>query len=96
MAHFVWRRSRDEHREESLVTPPVVTIACLTKPHLISFTFSLLVVKAALHLPFSFLSKLVLLKPKKEKCLGATVINTAFFNEVMEITKTVKTLNLAK
>ena len=29
-------------------------------------------------------------------CLGATVIITAFFNEVMDITKTVKTLNLAK
>ena len=32
----------------------------------------------------------------KRKCLGATVIITAFFNEVMDITKTVKTLNLAK
>ena len=34
---------------------------------------------------------------KKEKnYLGATVIITAFFNEVMDITKTVKNLNLAK
>ena len=32
----------------------------------------------------------------KRKCLGATVIITAFFNEVMDITKTVKTVNLAK
>ena len=36
------------------------------KPHPISFTFSLLVLKAALHLRFSLLSKLVLFKPKKE------------------------------
>ena len=46
---------------------------------------------------FRLLSKLVLFKPKrKKKCLGMTVIITAFFNEVIDITKTVKTLNLAK
>ena len=33
---------------------------------------------------------------KKKKCIGATIIITAFFNEVMDITKTAKTLNLAK
>ena len=38
----------------------------------------------------------MLFKPKRKKCLGATVIITAFFDEVMNITKTVKTLNLAK
>ena len=47
-------------------------------------------------MPFSLLSKLELFKPKRKKCLGATVIITAFFNEAMGITKTVKTLNLAK
>ena len=31
-----------------------------------------------------------------KKCIGATVIITAIFNEVMDITNTVKTLNLAK
>ena len=46
-------------------------------------------------MPFSLLSKLVLFKPKKNS-IGATVIMTAFFNEVMDITKTVKTPNLAK
>ena len=33
---------------------------------------------------------------KEKKCLGATVIIIAYFNEVMDITKTVKTINLAK
>ena len=37
------------------------------KPRPISFTFSLLVLKAALHLPFSLLSKLVLFKPKRKQ-----------------------------
>ena len=64
MAHFVWRRWRVEHKEESLVTPAAE--ACYTKPHPISFTFSLLGLKAALHLPSSLLSKLVLFKPKKD------------------------------
>ena len=68
-----------EHGEQSLVTPPAVSVACDTKPRPISFTFSLLVSKAALHLP------------KRKKSLGSTVIITAFFNEVMDITKTVKT-----
>ena len=74
-----------------------VPVACHTKPRPIRLTFPLLVLKAALHLPFSLLSKLMLFNPKrKTKCLGATVIITAFFNEVMEIKKRVKTLNLAK
>ena len=50
--------------------------------------------KAALYLPFSLLSRLVLFKAKK--CPAATVIITTLFKEVMEITKTAKTLNLAK
>ena len=33
---------------------------------------------------------------KQKKCLGATVVITTLFKEVMEITKAVKTLNLAK
>ena len=64
VAHFVWRRWRVEHREESLVTPPAVP-ACHTKPRPISFTFSLLVLLATLHLPLSLLSKLVLFKRKE-------------------------------
>ena len=66
MAPFVWRQWKTEHREDSLVTPPVVSVARHSKPHLISFTFSLLVLKAALHSPFRLLSKLVLFKLKEK------------------------------
>ena len=75
-------RGRTQRRE--LSTAPAV--ACHTKPHPISFPFSLLDLKAALQF-----------KPKK--CPGATVIMIPFFNGVMEISKTAKTvntLNLAK
>ena len=58
---FVWT----EHRQESLVTCLQYRAgACHTNPHSISFTFPLLVLKAALHLPFSLLTKLMLFKPK--------------------------------
>ena len=85
---------RSNTEKLNLVTPPAAPAACHTKPRPISFAFSLLVLKAAPHLPFSLLSMLVLFKPKK--CLGAAVIITAFFNEAMDIMKTVKTLNLAE
>ena len=74
--------------EKSLVTLPIIPEACDTKPHPISFTFSRFDLKAVPYFSFSLLSKLVLFKPKKK------IIT--LFEEVMEIMKTVKTLNLPK
>ena len=61
----IWRRLTAEHWEKSLVTQFAVSVACHTKPHPTSFAVSLPVLNAALHSPYSLLSKLVLYKPKE-------------------------------
>ena len=61
----LYETMKGQTQKKSLVTPPAVPVACDTKPCPISFTFSLLVLKVVLHLPFSVLSKLVLFKQNK-------------------------------
>ena len=96
MAHFEWRRFRAEHREESLGILTAVPLSCDTNPRPVSFTFSLLVLKATLNLPFSSCYQSSCGWNQQKYRLGSTVILITFFNEVLEISKTVKNLNLPR